>query len=132
MNQNRLFEGQWAIVSTYVDGIDVSDAGFVNTVYKAAFDGVPVEVLSGTYAGIPEQALLLRGPRAAMRAKEIARECSQESYILAGGNGEAYLLETGSERVLQVFTSMHELSNAERLTAENYSVTGYGLAFQLR
>ena len=131
-NQNRLFEGQWAIVSTYIDGCDVSDEGIEAEVLRAARDGIAVELLSGVWEGVPERSLLLRGPFAAQRAEEIARACSQVAYIVASA-GTAECREPASGRILEHFTEMVELSVSDIAAgAENYSVTGRGLAFQLR
>lgn len=132
-NQNRLFEGQWAIVSTYIDGCDISDEGIEAEVLRAARDGIAVELLSGVWDGVPERSLLLRGPFAAQRAEEIARQCGQFSYIVANGNGQARLIEPITGQVQCLFTQMVELAIGDIAAgAENYSVTGRGLAFQLR
>lgn len=131
-NQNRLFEGQWAIVSTYIDGCDISDSGIEAEVLRAARDGIPVELLSGVWAGVPERSLLLRGPFAAQRAEEIARACSQVAYIVGdGGMNAAFLTKPTTGQVLEIFTEMVELSGIAA-DVESYSVTGRGLAFQLR
>lgn len=132
-SQNRLFEGQWAIVSTYIDGCDISDGGIEAEVLRAARDGIAVELLSGVWAGVPERSLLLRGPFAAQRAAEIARACDQFAYIVSSGDNRAMLTGTRTGQVLEIFTQMVELSVGEIAAgAENYSVTGRGLAFQLR
>jgi len=120
-----------AIVSTYIEGCDISDEGIEAEVLRAARDGISVELLQGVWDGVPERSLLLRGPFAAQRAEKIARSCSQVTYIVGeGGMGAAFLTEPVTGRVLEIFTQMVTL---ESLTnTDNYSVTGQGLVFQLR
>jgi len=131
INQERLFEGKWAIVSTYIEGTDVSENGFLDTVLMAAMKGIPVEVIEGRWAGIPERSLLLRGDYAAEFARAIAKECSQVAYIVAQ-DGIAHLVETETGITVQRFTKMQEVTTKQVVDGIDYSETGRGFRFVLK
>ncbi len=128
-NQDRI-EGEWAIVSTRRSD-EVNDGQFQDAesvLVELAYQGIPAELVFGTWNGVRELSLRLHGPGSLKAAAKVALDYDQAALIHAKG-GVAYLhpVEKNYARG-KAFTRMVEVADTE---ADDYTELGNGFKFRL-